>query len=155
MTNKVGRPTVPKSKAKTVLLGARFSPSEAKKVELDAANVEQDKSKWIRGRLLDLMNEVSPADLHRLWFRARILTKDGQELSKGAIKLRIAPGRGVFVPDQIPCLSLDIPPETKLVAEIEKHHFDLSDWESCGAGIELAEGIHCIGPHYHFSCPPE
>jgi hypothetical protein len=99
--------------------------------------------------------KVKPADLQRLWFRAKILSLDGQELSRGTIKLRIAPGRGVFVPDQIPCPSLNIPPGTKLVAEIEQHHFDLADWEVCGAEMELAEAIHCIGPHFHFSCPLE
>jgi hypothetical protein len=155
MSNKVGRPSVPASKAKSVLLGARFSPSEAKKVESDAAKSDLDTSKWIRGKLLDLLEQVSPDDLHKLWFRSRILTQDGQELSKGVIKLRVPPARGVFVPDQMPSPSLDIPPKTKLVAEIAQHRFELCDWESCGAGIELAEMTHCIGPHYHFSCPLE
>ena len=48
MTSKVGRPKVPKSKAKTILVGAQLSPAEAQSVENEVARVGRDKSKWLR-----------------------------------------------------------------------------------------------------------
>ena len=52
MSKKMGRPKVPKRAAKAVLIGARFSPPEAKQVEKAANQSGQDKSKWIRSKLL-------------------------------------------------------------------------------------------------------
>ena len=50
--NKIGRPKVPKSRAKAVLIGARFAPNEARQIESAADRSKQDKSKWIRKILL-------------------------------------------------------------------------------------------------------
>ena len=45
---------MPAAQAKTVLLGALFSPPEAKKVEtVVAKSTEKDKSKWLRSAVLD------------------------------------------------------------------------------------------------------
>ena len=52
MSNKVGRPKVPKSKAKAVLIGARFAPDEARQVSEAAKRANLDKSKWVRSTLL-------------------------------------------------------------------------------------------------------
>jgi hypothetical protein len=51
MGNKVGRPAVPKQSAKSVLLGAQLSPSEAKEAARAASSSGLDKSKWLRGAI--------------------------------------------------------------------------------------------------------
>jgi hypothetical protein len=52
MQTKMGRPTLPKGQAKGVLIGARFSPDEAKQVKLAAKHANQTKSQWVRKILL-------------------------------------------------------------------------------------------------------
>lgn len=52
MSGKIGRPKVPKREAKAVLIGARFSPPEARAVENAVQKSSLDKSKWIRTKLL-------------------------------------------------------------------------------------------------------
>ncbi|HEX4371966.1 MAG TPA: hypothetical protein VHZ50_01555 [Puia sp.] len=52
MKRKRGRPAVTKKKYKSVLIGARFSPDEAKQVEKNVKKSKLGKSKWIRERLL-------------------------------------------------------------------------------------------------------
>jgi hypothetical protein len=52
MSNKVGRPKLAKAEAKGVLIGARFSPPEARRVENDAKRAGKNKSEWVRARLL-------------------------------------------------------------------------------------------------------
>ena len=51
MVKKVGRPPVPKRAAKSVLLGAQLSPSEAKGAAKAASSSGLDKSKWLRGAI--------------------------------------------------------------------------------------------------------
>ena len=48
----MGRPKLPKGEAKGVLIGARFAPDEAKRVELAAKSAQQNKSEWVREKLL-------------------------------------------------------------------------------------------------------
>jgi hypothetical protein len=50
--SKIGRPKVPKSRAKAVLIGARFARDEAKQIESAVNRSNQDASKWIRKSLL-------------------------------------------------------------------------------------------------------
>jgi hypothetical protein len=52
MNKKMGRPRLEKGKAKGVLIGARFSPDEAKRVNATAEKYEHGKSEWIRRTLL-------------------------------------------------------------------------------------------------------
>lgn len=52
MKTKLGRPRLPKGEAKGVLIGARFSPDEARRVESAAKNRHQSKSEWVRETLL-------------------------------------------------------------------------------------------------------
>ncbi len=52
MKPKMGRPKLPKGETKGVLIGARFSPDEAKQVELAVEKLQQNKSKWVRNTLL-------------------------------------------------------------------------------------------------------
>lgn len=49
----MGRPRLPKSKAKGVLIGARFSSGEAKQVHAAVERSSQVKSEWIRKTLLE------------------------------------------------------------------------------------------------------
>ncbi len=53
MTKKVGRPAVPKSEAKTMLRGALFAKDEARNVDRAITESGQDKSKWIREKLIE------------------------------------------------------------------------------------------------------
>lgn len=52
MKNKMGRPKLPKGEVKDVLIGAKFSPDEAKRVQAAANLAQMGKSKWIRKTLL-------------------------------------------------------------------------------------------------------
>jgi len=52
MKPKMGRPKLPKNKTKGVLIGARFSPEEAKQVNDFAHRSTEGKSEWIRNTLL-------------------------------------------------------------------------------------------------------
>jgi hypothetical protein len=52
MSKKIGRPTIPKREAKTEFRGAFFAPDDAKVVDRAIAASGQDKSKWIREKLL-------------------------------------------------------------------------------------------------------
>lgn len=52
MNKKMGRPTLPKGEAKGVLIGARFSPDEAKKVVAAVKSAKLNKSEWVRKILL-------------------------------------------------------------------------------------------------------
>jgi hypothetical protein len=52
MKPKMGRPTLPKGEAKGVLIGARFSPDEARQVDDAVKRAKQGKSSWVRSILL-------------------------------------------------------------------------------------------------------
>lgn len=52
MSRKVGRPKLTKAEAKGVLIGARFSPPEAKRVEDAVKRAQKVKSEWVRECLL-------------------------------------------------------------------------------------------------------
>jgi hypothetical protein len=52
MKRKPGRPKVTKSKFRGILIGARFSPDEARQVEKNVKKSKKGKSKWIREKLL-------------------------------------------------------------------------------------------------------
>jgi hypothetical protein len=52
MSTKMGRPKLPKNRARGVLVGARFSSPEAKTISRAAIKSDQGKSEWIRRTLL-------------------------------------------------------------------------------------------------------
>jgi hypothetical protein len=52
MTRKAGRPRLAKCEAKAVLIGARFTPDEAKTVEDAVRRARKVKSDWVRMCLL-------------------------------------------------------------------------------------------------------
>jgi hypothetical protein len=52
MKTKVGRPKMAKGEAKGVLIGARFAPDEARRVEQAVKRAKAVKSDWIRTTLL-------------------------------------------------------------------------------------------------------
>ena len=52
MSTKMGRPRLPKGQAKDVLIGARFSPPEARTVTAAVRRSKRVKSDWVRGALL-------------------------------------------------------------------------------------------------------
>jgi hypothetical protein len=52
-TPKMGRPPTPADKAKSVLIGAKFSPKETEQIETAIEKNGEDKSKWLRKAALD------------------------------------------------------------------------------------------------------
>lgn len=48
----MGRPKLPKDRAKAVLIGARFSPPEANQVDQAVKLAGQGRSEWVRKTLL-------------------------------------------------------------------------------------------------------
>jgi hypothetical protein len=52
MKKKLGRPALPKNAVKGVLIGARFSPAESRRVHEAVNRAKQGKSAWIRETLL-------------------------------------------------------------------------------------------------------
>jgi hypothetical protein len=52
MSKKMGRPRLPKCEAKGVLIGARFSPPEARQVIEAVRRAGKVKSDWVRLSLL-------------------------------------------------------------------------------------------------------
>jgi hypothetical protein len=95
----------------------------------------------------------SQPDLRKLWYEAKILTMDGQEIAKGAIRLEVAPAPGTFLPNPPQFRFSDIPRGSKLVAEIGTNQFELANWQLCEAPVEVDALGHChVGPHYHFEC---
>ena len=52
MSAKIGRPRLPKGEAKGVLIGARFSPPEAKIVTEAVKRAKKVKSDWVRTVLI-------------------------------------------------------------------------------------------------------
>jgi hypothetical protein len=58
MKPKMGRPKLPKSEVKGILLGAKFAPDEAKSIAAAVKRENTDKSKWIRKTLLSAAGGV-------------------------------------------------------------------------------------------------
>lgn len=65
MSKKIGRPTTPKSEAKSILFGALLSRPEAKEAEKAVASSGQDKSKWLRDAI------KRKAASRPLWLRSK------------------------------------------------------------------------------------
>ena len=87
MKTKMGRPTLPKGKAKGAQVGVRFNAKEIKQVEKTAAEEQQDKAKWLRKVALEATqewikcNEWSVEDLHGKTVEFELFT-----ILEGAIK---------------------------------------------------------------------
>lgn len=58
MSKKLGRPKLRNQDKKGVLIGARFSPAEAKQVSEAAKQAKLTKSQWVRGTLLTASKAV-------------------------------------------------------------------------------------------------
>jgi uncharacterized protein (DUF1778 family) len=52
MSKKMGRPKLAKGEAKAEFINLRFSPDEAKRINLAAERTKQKRSKWARNILL-------------------------------------------------------------------------------------------------------
>ena len=53
MKTKMGRPKVPKAKRRGIMVNARLSPEEHRKIEEAVARSKDTKSDWIRKTLLE------------------------------------------------------------------------------------------------------
>ena len=52
MTNKLGRPFLPKNKVRSVLLAVKISPAESAQIDKAAKRSKQEKPEWVRNTLL-------------------------------------------------------------------------------------------------------
>jgi hypothetical protein len=59
MSKKMGRPRLSKGELKGVLIGARFSPEEAKQVIVAVQRTGINKSQWVRNCLLAAANSAT------------------------------------------------------------------------------------------------
>jgi len=57
MSTKMGRPKVPKSKRRGILIQARVSPEESKTIRAAIAKSLGNKSQWVRNALLSAARE--------------------------------------------------------------------------------------------------
>jgi hypothetical protein len=57
MKSKMGRPKVPKSKKRAILIQARLSPEEAGEIRNAIAKSVGNKSEWVRNALLSVARE--------------------------------------------------------------------------------------------------
>jgi hypothetical protein len=70
MKPKIGRPKTSPEKAKSVLVGAKFSPQELKQIEAAVEQSGEDKSKWLRKAAIEAtkewikLDQWSPKELH-------------------------------------------------------------------------------------------
>jgi hypothetical protein len=98
----MGRPKLPKDEARKILIGAKFSPPEARSVEQSARESKLDKSKWIRERLLEhakshLSNKGGTIEYLA---EAAALDRGGQVAASGPAILYHASGTGEFFPEK-------------------------------------------------------
>ena len=59
MKAKMGRPKVPKSKLRGIIVNARLSPEEHKEIRAAIAKSLGNKSEWVRNALLSVAREKS------------------------------------------------------------------------------------------------
>ena len=93
---------MPEREAKTVLRGAMLSPVEAKRVDRQIREAGQDKSKWIRSRLLEPSQSSpgsNPEDSIRHLRGAILLNRENQRIATGTAILFHKNGVGDFYPE--------------------------------------------------------
>jgi hypothetical protein len=111
----MGRPKLPKNEARKILIGAKFSPPEARSVEQSARESKLDKSKWIRERLLEhaKSNPLSnPEGSIQYLSEATALDGENQVVATGSAILYQASGTGEFFPEKSPEASRNKPPHS-------------------------------------------
>lgn len=86
----MGRPPTPKSKAKTILIGALVAPEEYKAIGKAIKESGQDKSKWLRKAAMDAARPVwiicdkwGAGDLSDKTVEFDFSSKDGKMLARG------------------------------------------------------------------------
>jgi hypothetical protein len=57
---KLGRPKLPKNRAKAVLFAARFTQQDAKPISLAIQRSGKSKSQWVRQSLIEAASELPP-----------------------------------------------------------------------------------------------
>jgi hypothetical protein len=94
----MGRPKLPRDEVRKILIGAKFSPPEARSVEQSARESKLDKSKWIRERLLEHAKSLPSGASGAIEYLAdaAALDKAGRVAAAGAAILYHASGTGEF-----------------------------------------------------------
>jgi len=143
----MGRPKLPKNEARKILIGAKFSPPEARSVEQSARESRLDKSKWIRERLLEhAQSHPAGGSGGSIQYLEEVtaLDKDDQVVATGAAILYLASGTGEFFPEQRHQTRERKPPRSTTRLRTSTGHF---------YKLTEVEGI-CQGgnkpPHLHF-----
>jgi hypothetical protein len=147
----MGRPKLPKNEARKILIGAKFSPPEARSVEQSARESNLDKSKWIRERLLEHAKSHAsgnPGGSIQYLEEVTTLDKNNQVVATGTAILYLASGTGEFFPEKRGQAADNKPPQSSTSLRTSTGHlYRLTEV----AGI-------CQGgnkpPHLHFEFGP-
>jgi hypothetical protein len=103
MSKKLGRPTTPAGKAKTVLLAALFDRNEAAKINAQIVESGLDKSKWLRKVALNAARPVwilcekwGAADLDRKTVEFKFTVEGTRDYVSGLGRFFVIPHRDGF-----------------------------------------------------------
>jgi hypothetical protein len=147
----MGRPKLPKNEARKILIGAKFSPPEARSVEQSARDSNLDKSKWIRERLLEhakLHPLSNPEGSIEYLAEATALDKANRVVATGSAILYHTSGTGEFFPEKISQATETMPPQSSTSLRTSTgHRYRLTEVEGiCQGGNKP--------PHLHFEFTP-
>jgi hypothetical protein len=147
----MGRPKLPKNEARKILIGAKFSPPEARSVEQSARESNLDKSKWIRERLLEHAKahpSGNPGGSIQYLEEVTALDKNNRLVATGAAILYLASSTGEFFPEQRGPAAENKPPQSSTRLRTSTGHlYKLTEVEGiCQGGNKP--------PHLHFEFAP-
>ena len=101
----------------------------------------------MNGKNVNRETGPSQSDCSELWFHAKILRSDGQEIARGVIQLATPSARGVFLPEDVTAAlqTLGTQASSELLAEIGPRRVALPGFQLC-SGFRTPSAK----PHYHF-----
>ena len=148
----MGRPKLPRNEARKILIGAKFSPPEARSVEQSARESKLDKSKWIRERLLEHAKSrpsSNPGGSIQYLEEVTTLDKHRHVVANGTAILYLASGTGEFFPEKRDPSIENKPPQsltTLRTSTAISTKFDRGGRDLPGRGTSA--------PHLHFEFAP-
>jgi len=142
----MGRPKLPKNEARKILIGAKFSPPEARSVEQSARESKLDKSKWIRERLLEhgkLHPSGNPAGSIEYLAEAKAIDKESQVVAIGSAVLYHTSGTGEFFPEKLFSTAGNKPPQSAAILRASTGHlYKLTGVEGICQGGNKPRHLH-------------
>ena len=142
----MGRPKLPKNEARKILIGAKFSPPEARSVEQSARESKLDKSKWIRERLLEhgkLHPSGNPAGSIEYLAEATAMDKENQVVATGSAVLYHTSGTGEFFPEKFVTNTGNESPQSAIILRASTGHlYKLTGVEGICQGGNKPRHLH-------------